>query len=114
MKYQRGETWMSATNDPAAGDQTVGEGPAPEHNDNQPLAITTTDDIKRLYEMVIELEGYRRCREEVSGALNVEVCLQGELYDPSVKIDVRRAMTVEIDTCISSIERRLTAYGIRV
>jgi hypothetical protein len=105
---------MSATNDPAAGDQAVADAPARENNDNQPLAITTTDDIKRLYEMVIELEGYRRCREEVSGALNVEVCLQGELYDPSVKIDVRRAMTVEIDTCIAGIERRLTAYGIRV
>ena len=105
---------MSATNDQAAGDQTVGDRPAPEHNDNQPLAITTTDDIKHLYEIVIELEGYRRCRDEVSGALNVEVCLQGELYDPSVKIDVRRALIAEIGTCISSLERRLTAYGIRV
>jgi hypothetical protein len=105
---------MNAASDPSAGDETVGDRPAPEHNDNQPLAITTTDDIKCLYEMVIELEGYRRCRDEVSNALNVEICLQGELYDPSVKIDVRRAMTVEIDTCISGLERRLTAYGIRV
>jgi|GEM_PF-5179643 len=82
-----------------------------EHNDNR-LTIATADDVKRLYGMVIELESYRRCREEVSGALNVEILLQGELYDPSVKINVRRALLIEIESCISDLERRIAAYGI--
>ncbi|HXF54617.1 MAG TPA: hypothetical protein VNK52_10895 [Hyphomicrobiaceae bacterium] len=100
---------MNAMHDHAVDEDALKD--PPERNGSR-LAIATADDVKRLYGMVIELEGYRRCREEVSGALNVEILLQGELYDPSVKIDVRRALLAEIEAGIGNLERRLAAYGI--